>query len=222
MNMLQGKDLTDEQATSLASMGWLYTRGGKYLLHPMIIRAWAEENSNGDDTRDLPNVLRKMFFNDSEARGGSEVFPEKVFMYFEQARRLSFPSDHKTSLREHYRGGTFHECSDMATEMLTLPNNKIKQIDNFDNVEGCKSALNAGSIIVSRRRTEKGVECIFPFRKDSDTVWCGGVQVKYTGQDGVDDGVGLKIFKNTPINPLDPKPFFGPTFEFWFLGLSNR
>ena len=24
------------------------------------------------------------------------------------------------------------------------------------------------------------------------------------------------------FNPLDPKPDFRPTFEFWFLGLSNR
>ena len=24
------------------------------------------------------------------------------------------------------------------------------------------------------------------------------------------------------INPIPPKPFFQATFEFWFLGLSNR
>ena len=24
------------------------------------------------------------------------------------------------------------------------------------------------------------------------------------------------------VNPIPPKPFFQATFEFWFLGLSNR
>ena len=202
LNMLQRECLTDAQETSLSDMGWLLRWGSKYVLHPMVIRAWAA-GTQGDDTKDIRVVLRKMFFADDECQGGFEVVAEKVFIYFEQARRLSFPSGRQTTLSEHYPGGTFHECLGIETRLLALPRGEIKYMESFDDTQSCKTALNDGCIIVSRKRNEAGVECIFPFRVDSDTVWCAGVQVKFTGQDGVDDKVGVKIFKNPAMQELE-------------------
>ena len=75
-------------------------------------------------------------------------------------------------------------------------------MDSFDDTQSCKTALHDGCIIVSSNRNEAGVECIFPFRKDSNTVWCAGMQVKFTGQDRVDSAVGENIFKNTVMKEL--------------------
>ena len=123
-------------------------------------------------------------------------------MYFEQARRMSFPPNMTTTLALHYPGGNFHEMKgDMKDKSLTVPNGPITAVQNFSDADVCRDALDKGEIVVSKKRTEPGVECIFPFHSATapHTV-CAGVQVKFT--DTVEAGVGEKIFANPTMEQL--------------------
>ena len=75
-------------------------------------------------------------------------------------------------------------------------------IDNFDDVQVCRDALDKGSILVSRNKQE-GLGCNMPFRGNENLVWCGGVQVKFSGQDRVDNDVKGKIVSNDVMGKLD-------------------
>ena len=201
--MLQGGELTESQRTRLTNKGWLCTASnGKPALHPMILRAWATKEGTGDDTSRLPVVLRKMFSFDVHAAESFETSAEEVFMYFEQARRLSFPPNMTTTLAKHYPGGNFHELEGITKDTpLTVPQAEIRAERNFDIVEDCRAALDAGHILVSKKRNEPGVECIFPFHS-FDTVLCAGVQVKFARAGTVKRGVGAKIFTNPAMKAL--------------------
>ena len=200
-NMLQGKDLTDSQMTSLANKGWLCTASnGEPALHPMVLRAWATMEGGGDDTSYLPVVLSKMFRFDINAALGFEANAEKVFMYFEQARRLSFPHNTTTTLADHYPGGSFHKLNGITEDtFLRVRKKKIIKVKNFNTAEACRDTLRRGSIVVSEMQNEPGVECIFPFHARG-TVFCGGVQVKF--RDKVPSDVEKKIFSNPAMKQL--------------------
>ena len=209
--MLQGKGLEDTQRAELSINGWLWTRNDKELLHPMVLRAWAEEEGRADSTTLLPNVVRTMFRFDLQATNGAELFAEKVFIYFEQARRLSLPDDATTTLRRHYPGGDFHDFPpDQLDLPLTVPKRRIVNVGTFKDMQSCSDTLSNGCILISNTRNEQGVECIFPFHRteagtSQSTVWCGGVQVKFTEQEAVPNTVGENIFANSFMEWLDKK-----------------
>ena len=142
-----------------------------------------------------------MFRFDINAALQSEANAEKVFMYFEQARRLSFPYNKTTTLAEHYPGGNFHNKLNGITEdtFLRVRKKEIIKVKNFNTAEACRDTLRRGSIVVSEMQNEPGVECIFPFHAKG-TVFCGGVQVKF--RDKVPSDVGKKIFSNPAMKQL--------------------
>ena len=197
-SMLQGERLTNSQTRCLADKGWLCTASnGKPSLHPMVLRAWATEEGEGDDTNCLPVVLSKMFRCDFEAASKGEPFAEEVFIYFEQARRLSLPDGARKPLTQHYPGGNALDDFTKYTS-LTVPKGRITEVENFT-AKACRDALDTGSIVVCKKQNEQGVECIFPFHY-FDTVWCGVVQVRLT--DKVPSDVGDNMFTNAVTKQL--------------------
>ena len=208
-NMFQGDRLrlAKSQSTCLADKGWLCTASnGKPSLHPMVLRAWATEEGEGDDTNCLPVVLSKMFRCDFEAASKGEPFAEEVFIYFEQARRLSLPDGEGETLHRHYPGANCRGFSDRERySHLTLPKKRIVHVDNFEDRQHCSDVLKEGSILICKKINEQGVECIFPFHTGTSriTVWCGGVQVKCTGQEVEQSNVGENISANSFLKWLE-------------------
>ena len=217
-SMLQGKDLDDTQKKCLATRGWLYTREDKHLLHPMILRAWGEART--EDTTPLRNALRQMFGCDALTQPLSPYFATPVFMYFEQARRLSIPDGTTTTLARHFPGGNFHKLRDFEDmclyDELTVPKGSIQCLGNFLDVQRCQAAVDAGDIAYADDAI-KGVRCVLPFHKGG-TVWCGAVQIqftwfsKYVLDEEVND-VGEKEFANS-LKELDKDKYkcFGILF----------
>ena len=217
-SMLQGKDLDDTQKKCLATRGWLYTREDKHLLHPMILREWADARKEGD-SKPLRDALSNLFWSDATTQTITPTFATEVFMYFEQARRLSIPDGTTTTLARHFPGGNFHKLRDFEDmclyDELTLPKGSIRRVGNFKDVQRCQAAVDAGDIAFADD-TRRGVRCVLPFHKGG-TVWCGAVQIQFTWfskyDEEAENDVGEKEFANS-LKELDKDKYkcFGILF----------
>ena len=218
-SMLQGKDLDNTQKKCLATRGWLYTREDKHLLHPMILREWSEARTGGDSIP-LRNALSDLFGNDDQTGTITATFATEVFMYFEQARRLSIPDGTTTTLARHFPGGNFHKLRDFEDmclyDELTVPKGSIQYLRSFQDVQRCQAAVDAGDIAYAQK-ARRGVRCVLPFHKGG-TVWCGAVQIQFTWFSKYDEleaenDVGEKEFANS-LKELDKDKYkcFGILF----------
>ena len=217
-SMLQGKDLDDTQKKCLATRGWLYTRENKHLLHPMILREWTDAGTE-DEFIPLRNALSELFWSDASTATKTPTFATEVFMYFEQARRLSIPDGTTTTLARHFPGGNFHKLRDFEDmclyDELTLPKGSIRRVGNFKDVQRCQAAVDAGDIAYADD-TRRGVRCVLPFHKGG-TVWCGAVQIQFTWfskyDEEAENDVGEKEFANS-LKELDKDKYkcFGILF----------
>ena len=218
-SMLQGKDLDNTQKKCLATRGWLYTRENKHLLHPMILREWSEARTGGDSIP-LRDALMQMFGNDVQTQVLTPTFATEVFMYFEQARRLSIPDGKTTTLARHFPGGNFHKLRDFEDmclyDELTVPKGSIQYVRSLQDVQRCQAAVDAGDIAFAQK-SRRGVRCVLPFHKGG-TVWCGAVQIQFTwfseyDEEEAENDVGEKEFANS-LKELDKDKYkcFGILF----------
>ena len=140
--------------------------GDKSVLHPLILQSWAESHREP-----LANQIKKMFEEDAVIEAAHEKKFETVMLHFDAAVRLALEQESCT-LEQLFPGASLKPES--LREVLVLSGlrhrqNSVVELDSFDDVDEVMSSLEYGSIVVSQKRTEKGIEYLVPWtvpRKD--------------------------------------------------------
>ncbi|CAJ1383701.1 unnamed protein product [Effrenium voratum] len=140
--------------------------GHKSVLHPLILQSWAESHREP-----LANQIKKMFEEDAVIEAAHEKKFETVMLHFDAAVRLALEQESCT-LEQLFPGASLKPES--LREVLVLSGlrhrqNSVVELDSFDDVDEVMSSLQYGSIVVSQKRTEKGIEYLVPWtvpRKD--------------------------------------------------------
>ncbi|CAJ1454511.1 unnamed protein product, partial [Effrenium voratum] len=140
--------------------------GHKSVLHPLILQSWAESHREP-----LANQIKKMFEEDAVIEAAHEKKFETVMLHFDAAVRLALEQESCT-LEQLFPGASLKPES--LREVLVLSGlrhrqNSVVELDSFDDVDEVMSSLEYGSIVVSQKRTEKGIEYLVPWtvpRKD--------------------------------------------------------
>ncbi|CAJ1395189.1 unnamed protein product, partial [Effrenium voratum] len=140
--------------------------GHKSVLHPLILQSWADSHREP-----LANQIKKMFEEDAVIEAAHEKKFETVMLHFDAAVRLALEQESCT-LEQLFPGASLKPES--LREVLVLSGlrhrqNSVVELDSFDDVDEVMSSLEYGSIVVSQKRTEKGIEYLVPWtvpRKD--------------------------------------------------------
>ncbi|CAJ1457456.1 unnamed protein product [Effrenium voratum] len=140
--------------------------GDKSVLHPLILQSWAESHREP-----LANQIKKMFEEDAVIEATHEKKFETVMLHFDAAVRLALEQESCT-LEQLFPGANLKPESLRA--VLVMPGlqysgDSVVELDSFDDVDEVMSSLEYGSIVVSQKRTEKGIEYLVPWtvpRKD--------------------------------------------------------
>ncbi|CAJ1388713.1 unnamed protein product [Effrenium voratum] len=140
--------------------------GHKSVLHPLILQSWAESHREP-----LANQIKKMFEEDAVIEAAHEKKFETVMLHFDAAVRLALEQESCT-LEQLFPGANLKPESLRAVRVmpgLQYSGDAVVELDSFDDVDEVMSSLEYGSIVVSQKRTEKGIEYLVPWtvpRKD--------------------------------------------------------
>ncbi|CAJ1453784.1 unnamed protein product [Effrenium voratum] len=138
----------------------------KSVLHPLVLQSWADRHREP-----LANQIKKMFEEDSVLETTHEKKFEAVMLHFDAAVRLALEKESCT-LEQLFPGANLKPESLPAVRVmpgLQYSGDSVVELDSFDDVDEVMSSLEYGSIVVSQKRTEKGIEYLVPWtvpRKD--------------------------------------------------------
>ena len=138
----------------------------KSVLHPLIVQSWADRHREP-----LANQIKKMLEEDSVLETTHEKKFEAVMLHFDAAVRLALEKESCT-LEQLFPGASLKPESLRAVRVmpgLQYSGDSVVELDSFDDVDKVMSSLEYGSIVVSQKRTEKGIEYLVPWtvpRKD--------------------------------------------------------
>ncbi|CAJ1343796.1 unnamed protein product [Effrenium voratum] len=138
----------------------------KSVLHPLVLQSWADRHREP-----LANQIKKMFEEDSVLETTHEKKFEAVMLHFDAAVRLALEKESCT-LEQLFPGANLKPESLRAVRVmpgLQYSGDSVVELDSFDDVDEVMSSLEYGSIVVSQKRTEKGIEYLVPWtvpRKD--------------------------------------------------------
>ncbi|CAJ1459045.1 unnamed protein product [Effrenium voratum] len=140
--------------------------GHKSVLHPLMLQSWADSHREP-----LANQIKKMFEEDAVIEAAHEKKFETVMLHFDAAVRLALEQESCT-LEQLFPGANLKPESLRAVRVmpgLQYSGDAVVELDSFDDVDEVMSSLEYGSIVVSQKRTEKGIEYLVPWtvpRKD--------------------------------------------------------
>ena len=132
----------------------------KSVLHPLVLQSWADRHREP-----LANQIKKMFEEDSVLETTHENKFEAVMLHFDAAVRLALEKESCT-LEQLFPGASLKPESLREVLVLSGLQRRLKpvvELDSFEDVDEVMNSLEYGSIVVSRKRTEEGIEYLVPW-----------------------------------------------------------
>ena len=163
-------------------------------LKPLALRYWCGQFV-GKESRSPPLVayfLREAYVADLSVEPQQEKKAETFLYNFEAAKRGSYAHELFT-LAEYYRGGSVRGVSVTVSAFPhtdIVKDNQVSKVDSFADETQTHEWLKLGSIVVSKKANEPGIEYLVPFfdAKSKQLKYVAAVQVKFSPEKNIGGG----------------------------------
>ena len=163
-------------------------------LKPLALRYWCGQFV-GPESRSPPLVayfLREAYVADLSVEAHQEKKAETFLYNFEAAKRVSYAHE-LFSLAEYYRGGSVRGLGQTVSafpQTYIVKDNQVSKVDSFADKTQTHERLELGSIVVSKKANEPGIEYLVPFfdAKSKQLKYVAAVQVKFSPDENIGGG----------------------------------
>ena len=179
-------------------------------LKPLALRYWCDDDCDRESKSQslVAHFLREVYVADMSVEPYQEKKAEEVLYNFEAAKRVSY-AHKKFSLAEYYRGGSVRgvsaDVSAFPSQTAIVKDNQVVYVDTFADAKkrGSKKKKNSaddvnksqtrvclerGSIVVSKKANEPGIEYLVPFFESKQLKYVAAVQVKFSPDKQISGG----------------------------------
>ena len=163
-------------------------------LKPLALRYWCGQFV-GPTAKSPPLVayfLREAYVADLSVEPHQEKKAETFLYNFEAAKRVSYA--HKLfSLDGYYRGGSVRGLGKTVyafPQTAIVKDNQVSKVDSFADKTQTHERLELGSIVVSKKANEPGIEYLVPFfdAESKQLKYVAAVQVKFSPDENIGGG----------------------------------
>ena len=163
-------------------------------LKPLALRYWCGQFV-GPESRSPPLVayfLREAYVADLSVEPDQEKKAETFLYNFEAAKRGSYAHELFT-LDGYYRGGSVRGLGQTVSafpQTDIAKDNQVSKVDSFAGKTQTHERLKLGSIVVSKKANEPGIEYLVPFfdAKSKQLKYVAAVQVKFSPDENIGGG----------------------------------
>lgn len=176
--------VSDELREKLLSNGILhsfdsYDGSPVEFLFPLLLHQWAVKSKRNHNQSTYGHHLMHLFDADLILDDDTEKFMENVMYHYEALLRKSMDGKHFT-LQDFYRSQNIGVA--LGEVSATVPNtasNLVRYVDNFDDSDLILTLLREGFIVVSKKKSEVGVEYLSSFKNRDSELVVACVQCKF-------------------------------------------